>query len=68
MMNIWRSIVVLWKIHESYWLFFGFTYASRWLLIVAHDYKALEIEAEKMKQIDKVNPRILRYLGYSAYL
>jgi hypothetical protein len=30
-------------------------------------YKALEIEAEKMKQIDKINPRILRYLGYSAY-
>jgi hypothetical protein len=23
-------------------------------LIVAHDYKALEIEAEKMKQIDKI--------------
>ena len=36
-------------------------------LVVAKDYKALEIEAEKMKQIDKVNPRILRYLGYSAY-
>jgi hypothetical protein len=31
------------------------------------NYKALEIEAEKMKQIDKINPRILRYLGYSAY-
>jgi hypothetical protein len=28
----------------------------------------LEIEAEKMKQIDKINPRILRYLGYSALL
>jgi hypothetical protein len=25
------------------------------------------LEAEKMKQIDKINPRILRYLGYSAY-
>jgi hypothetical protein len=34
-------------------------------LVVAKDYKALEIE--KMKQIDKINPRILRYLGYSAY-
>jgi hypothetical protein len=34
---------------------------------VVKDYKALEIEAEKMKQIDKINPRILRYLGYSAY-
>lgn len=36
-------------------------------LILAKDYKALEVEAEKMKQLDKVNPRILRYLGYSAY-
>src|SRR6478672_11685623 len=36
-------------------------------LILAKDYKALEAEAEKMSQLDKVNPRILRYLGYSAY-
>lgn len=36
-------------------------------LILARDYKALEIEANKMKELDKVNPRILRYLGYSAY-
>jgi cytochrome c-type biogenesis protein CcmH/NrfG len=36
-------------------------------LVLAKDYKALEVEAEKMKQLDKVNPRILRYLGYSAY-
>lgn len=36
-------------------------------LILAKDYKALEEEANKMKQFDKVNPRILRYLGYSAY-
>ena len=36
-------------------------------LILAGDYKALEIEANKMKELDKVNPRILRYLGYSAY-
>jgi len=36
-------------------------------LILDKDYKALEEEANKMKQIDKVNPRILRYLGYSAY-
>jgi hypothetical protein len=34
-------------------------------LVVAKDYKALEIEAEKMKN-DKIN-QILRYLGYSAY-
>src|SRR5690606_644075 len=36
-------------------------------LILAKDYEALEAEAQKMKEIDKVNPRILRYLGYSAY-
>lgn len=36
-------------------------------LILAKDYKALEEEANKMKQLDGVNPRILRYLGYSAY-
>lgn len=36
-------------------------------LILAKDYKALEVEANKMAQMDKVNPRILRYLGYSAY-
>ncbi len=36
-------------------------------LILAKDYKALEIEANKMKELDNVNPRILRYLGYAAY-
>ena len=36
-------------------------------LILAKDYKALEAEANKMKQLDGVNPRIMRYLGYSAY-
>lgn len=36
-------------------------------LILAKDYKALEAEANQMKQLDGVNPRILRYLGYSAY-
>jgi hypothetical protein len=36
-------------------------------LILTKDYKALELEAEAMKKLDKVNPRILRYLGYSAY-
>jgi tetratricopeptide (TPR) repeat protein len=36
-------------------------------LILAKDYVALEAEANEMKKIDKVNPRILRYLGYSAY-
>ncbi|WP_338408476.1 hypothetical protein [uncultured Flavobacterium sp.] len=36
-------------------------------LILVKDYKALEIEAKKMTELDKVNPRIFRYLGYSAY-
>jgi Tfp pilus assembly protein PilF len=36
-------------------------------LIIAKDYKALEAEANEMAKLDKVNPRILRYLGYSAY-
>ena len=36
-------------------------------LVLARDYKALEAEAKKMQEIDKVNPRILRYLAYSAY-
>ena len=36
-------------------------------LVLARDYKALEAEAKKMQELDKVNPRILRYLSYSAY-
>lgn len=36
-------------------------------LILTKDYTALEKEANEMKKLDKVNPRILRYLGYSAY-
>jgi tetratricopeptide (TPR) repeat protein len=36
-------------------------------LILAKDYKALEEEANKMIELDKVNPRIYRYLGYAAY-
>lgn len=36
-------------------------------LILAQDYKALEAEAIAMQKLDKVNPRIMRYLGYSAY-
>jgi cytochrome c-type biogenesis protein CcmH/NrfG len=57
--------------YEKYMVLTDYSLASRMrhadFLIVAHDYKALEIEAEKMKEIDNVNPRILRYLGYSAY-
>lgn len=36
-------------------------------LVLAGEYKALEVEANKMIELDKVNPRILRYLGISAY-
>ena len=36
-------------------------------LILIEDYVALEVEAQKMIELDKVNPRIYRYLGYSAY-
>jgi predicted Zn-dependent protease len=36
-------------------------------LILTKEYKALEVEANEMQKLDKVNPRILRYLGYSAY-
>jgi tetratricopeptide (TPR) repeat protein len=36
-------------------------------LVLLKDYKALEEEANKMIEMDKVNPRIFRYLGYSAY-
>ena len=36
-------------------------------LILVKDYAALEVEANKLKELDKVNPRIFRYLGYSAY-
>jgi tetratricopeptide (TPR) repeat protein len=36
-------------------------------LVLAGEYKALETEANKMVELDKVNPRILRYLGVSAY-
>ena len=36
-------------------------------LVLVKDYKALEVEANKMIEMDRVNPRIFRYLGYSAY-
>lgn len=36
-------------------------------LLLTGDYKALEAEAQKMQQMDKVNPVIMRYLAYSAY-
>ncbi len=36
-------------------------------LILAREYKALEQESQEMSKLDKTNPRIFRYLGYSAY-
>ncbi|GEP51705.1 hypothetical protein FNO01nite_23770 [Flavobacterium noncentrifugens] len=57
--------------YEKYMSLTDYSLASRMrhadFLILAKDYKALEVEANKMKELDKVNPRILRYLGYSAY-
>jgi len=59
------------KYYEQYMSMTDYSLASRMrhadFLILAKDYKALEVEANQMKQLDKVNPRILRYLGYSAY-
>jgi tetratricopeptide (TPR) repeat protein len=57
--------------YEKYMSLTDYSITSRMrhadFLILAKDYKSLEIEANKMKELDKVNPRILRYLGYSAY-
>ena len=57
--------------YEKYMSLTDYSLTSRMrhadFLILAKDYKALEIEANKMKELDKVNPRIFRYLGYSAY-
>src|SRR5690554_2816022 len=36
-------------------------------LILAKDYQTLEVQANEMAKQDKMNPRILRYLGYAAY-
>ena len=57
--------------YEKYMSLTDYSLTSRMrhadFLILAKDYAALEVEAQKMKELDKVNPRILRYLGYSAY-
>ncbi|MBG6112077.1 cytochrome c-type biogenesis protein CcmH/NrfG [Flavobacterium sp. CG_9.10] len=57
--------------YEKYMSLTDYSLASRMrhadFLILAGDYVALEAEANKMKKLDNVNPRILRYLGYSAY-
>ena len=57
--------------YEKYMSLTDYSLASRFrraeFLIIAKDYVALEKEANEMKRLDKVNPRILRYLGYSFY-
>lgn len=57
--------------YEKYMSLTDYSLTSRMrhadFLILAKDYAALEVEANKMKELDNVNPRILRYLGYSAY-
>ncbi|MCF6129037.1 tetratricopeptide repeat protein [Flavobacterium sp. AS60] len=57
--------------YEKYMTLTDYSITSRMrhadFLILAKDYKALELEANEMKKLDGVNPRILRYLGYSAY-
>ena len=57
--------------YEKYLTLTDYSITSRMrhadFLILAKDYKALELEANAMKELDGVNPRIFRYLGYSAY-
>jgi len=57
--------------YEKYMKLTDYSLSSRMrhadFLILAKDYKALEVEANEMKKLDKVNPRILRYLGYASY-
>lgn len=57
--------------YEKYMALTDYSLESRMrhadFLILAKDYKALETEANEMTKLDKVNPRIYRYLGYSAY-
>lgn len=69
--NYDKNIKIALGHYEKYMSLTDYSLTSRMrhadFLILAKDYKALEVEAEKMRQLDKVNPRILRYLGYSAY-
>ena len=57
--------------YEKYMSLTDYSLASRMrhadFLIVTKDYKALEKEANEMIKLDKVNPRIKRYLGYASY-
>jgi tetratricopeptide (TPR) repeat protein len=57
--------------YEKYLTLTDYSISSRMrhadFLVLAGEYKALEAEANKMIELDKVNPRIMRYLGFSAY-
>ena len=57
--------------YDKYMSFTDYSLQSRMrradFLILIQDYAALEVEANKMTELDKVNPRIFRYLGYAAY-
>jgi cytochrome c-type biogenesis protein CcmH/NrfG len=57
--------------YEKYMNLTDYSVSSRMrradFLILAKDYKELEIEANKIKAMDNVNPRIFRYLGYAAF-
>lgn len=66
-----ENIVKALGFYEKYMKLTDYSLISRMrhadFLILAKDFKALEVEANMMKEIAGVNPRILRYLGYSAY-
>ena len=57
--------------YEKYMSLTDYSLSSRMrhadFLILAKDYKALEVQANEMKKLDKVNPRILCYLGYASF-
>ena len=36
-------------------------------LVFAGDYNELQVQAAELSQLEDVNPKVLRYLGYSAY-
>ena len=69
--NYKEYIVKALAFYEKYMSLTDYSLTSRMrhadFLILAKDYKALEMEANAMKELDKVNPRIFRYLGYSSY-
>src|SRR5690606_26028008 len=36
-------------------------------LVYVKDYEELQVQAAELAQLEDVNPKVLRYLGYSAY-